>query len=426
VLASPEEGDRFNAGDVLVTEMTDPDWGPLLARASAVVTDRGGRTAHAAIISRELGIPAVVGTDDATRVLGDDRVVTVSCAEGDGGRVYAGEIGWTEEKVDVRDLPATDTDVMLILASPGAAMRWWQLPADGVGLARVEFVVNDQIQVHPMALVRFDDVEDPGDRRRIEQLATGYDDLRDYFVDTLAFGVARVAASRYPAPVVVRTSDFKTNEYADLIGGRQFEPTEHNPMLGWRGASRYYTDGYRDAFALECRALRRVRETMGLDNVIVMLPFVRTIEEADRVLEVMASEGLRRGEHGLKVYVMCEIPANVLLADQFATRFDGFSIGSNDLTQLVLGVDRDSGQLAHIFDERNPAVLAAIERVIEAGHAADRVVGICGQGPSDHADLTAFLVRAGIDSVSVNPDAFLATRTRIAEIERSVARAPDG
>ena len=421
VLTSIEEADRFDDGDVLVTEMTDPDWGPLLAKASAVVTDRGGRTAHAAIISRELGIPAVVGTDDATSVLRDEAVVTVSCAEGDEGRVYDGRLEWVESKLDVSNLPSTDTDVMLILASPGAAMRWWQLPADGVGLARMEFIVNDLIKVHPMALVRFDDVTDGKVRRAIDKLATGYDDLRAYFVDMLAFGIARIAASRHPAPVVVRTSDFKSNEYADLVGGAQFEPTEHNPMLGWRGASRYYTEGYRDAFALECRALKRVRETMGLDNVIVMLPFVRTLEEADKVLEVLAAEGLARGEHGLKIYVMCEIPANVFLADEFATRFDGFSIGSNDLTQLVLGVDRDSGELAHLFDERNPAVLKAIRTVIDAAHRAGRVVGICGQGPSDHADLARYLVEAGIDSISVNPDAIVATRERVAQIERERA-----
>jgi len=417
LLVSPEDADDFDDGDVLVTEMTDPDWGPLMARASAVVTDRGGRTAHAAIISREIGIPAVVGTDDATSVLADGDVVTVSCAEGDAGLVYPGEVAWTEETLDVSDLPATETKVMLILASPGAAMRWWQLPSDGVGLARMEFIVNDLIQVHPMALVRFDDVEDKKVRRHIEKLAIGYDDLRAYFVDRLSLGIARIAASRYPNPVVVRTSDFKSNEYADLVGGRQFEPEESNPMLGWRGASRYYTEGYREAFALECSALKRVRETMGLDNVIIMLPFVRTLGEADRVLEVMANEGLRRGERGLKVYVMCEIPANVLLAAEFADRFDGFSIGSNDLTQLVLGVDRDSGHLAHLFDERNPAVRKAISMVIEAAHAKGRVVGICGQGPSDHPDLAAFLVESGIDSISVNPDALLATRQNVAKIE---------
>ena len=416
-LVSAEDAEDFEDGDVLVTEMTDPDWGPVMARASAIVTDRGGRTAHAAIISRELGIPAVVGTNDATRVLDDGAVVTVSCAEGDAGLVYPGEVSWVEDTIDVSDIPGTRTKVMLILASPGAAMRWWQLPADGVGLARMEFIVNDHIQVHPMALVHFDDVTDGSVRRHIEQLAVGYDDLRGYFVDRLSLGIARIAASRYPHPVVVRTSDFKSNEYADLVGGRQFEPVESNPMLGWRGASRYYTPGYRDAFALECQALKRVRETMGLDNVIIMLPFVRTLEEADRVLEVMAGQGLRRGDHGLQVYVMCEIPANVLLAEQFADRFDGFSIGSNDLTQLVLGVDRDSGHLAHLFDERNPAVRRAIGMVIDAAHAKGRVVGICGQGPSDHPDLAAFLVDAGIDSISVNPDALLSTRQNVAKIE---------
>jgi pyruvate,water dikinase len=421
VLTSAEDADEFEDGDVLVTEMTDPDWGPIMARASAIVTDRGGRTAHAAIISRELGLPAVVGTDDATRVLEDGEVVTVSCAEGDAGLVYRGEVPWFEDAIDVSDIPETDTKVMLILASPGAAMRWWQLPSDGVGLARMEFIVNDHIQVHPMALVRFDDVEDRKVRKHIEKLAVGYDDLRAYFVDRLALGIARIAASRHPNPVVVRTSDFKSNEYADLVGGRQFEPEESNPMLGWRGASRYYMEGYREAFALECRALKRVREDMGLDNVIIMLPFVRTLDEADRVLEVMAREGLERGAYGLKVYVMCEIPANVLLADEFADRFDGFSIGSNDLTQLVLGVDRDSGHLAHLFDERNPAVRKAISAVIEAAHAKGRVVGICGQGPSDHADLAAFLVEAGIDSISVNPDALLATRRNVAQFESSRA-----
>lgn len=421
LLASPDESDRFEDGDVLVTEMTDPDWGPLLARASAVVTDRGGRTAHAAIISRELGIPAVVGTDDATRLLEEGQVVSVSCAEGDDGRVYDGEIGVDEIEIDLSDLPETETDVMLILASPGAAFRWWRLPADGVGLARTEFIVNDHIQIHPLALLRFDDVEERDVRRTIEDLTAGYDDLSEYFVDRLSSGVARIAAARYPAPVIVRMSDFKTNEYADLIGGRQFEPVESNPMIGWRGAARYTSGPYRRAFELECVALRRVREEMGLDNVVLMLPFVRTLDQADEVLEILAEQGLERGQDGLKVYVMAEIPANVFLADQFAERFDGFSIGSNDLTQLVLGVDRDSSQLADVFDERNPAVLAAIEQVITAAKAAGRKVGICGQGPSDHPDLAEFLVRRGIDSIAVNPDALVQTRHTVARIEAELA-----
>ena len=417
ILSSMEESDRFEDGDVLVTEMTDPDWGPILSRAGAVVTDRGGRTAHAAIISRELGIPAVVGTDDATALLEDGMEVTVSCADGDEGRVYAGTIDWDEIEINLDELPATDTDVMLILASPGAAFRWWKLPADGVGLARTEFIVNDHIQVHPLALLHFDDVQDPDVRARIEDIAVGYDDLSEFFVDRLSSGIARIAASRYPTPVIVRMSDFKSNEYADLIGGSQFEPIESNPMLGWRGASRYADGPYQEAFALECEALRRVRIDMGLDNVVVMLPFVRTLEEADSVSAFMARHGLERGRDGLKLYVMTEIPANVFLADQFATRFDGFSIGSNDLTQLVLGVDRDSSQLAHLFDERNPAVLAAIDQVIAAGRAAGTKVGICGQGPSDHPDLAEFLVRRGIDSIAVNPDALVATRRTVAAIE---------
>ena len=421
VLSSMDESDRFHEGDVLVTEMTDPDWGPILARAGAVVTDRGGRTAHAAIISRELGIPAVVGADDATSVLEDGMVVTVSCAEGDDGRVYEGKIDWKEIEIDLSDLPDTKTDVMLILASPGAAFRWWELPADGVGLARTEFIVNDHIQVHPLALLHFDHVEDRQVRATIEEITVGYDDLGAFFVDRLSSGIARIAASRYPAPVIVRMSDFKSNEYADLIGGNQFEPTESNPMLGWRGASRYAAGPYQEAFAMECQAMKRVREEMGLDNVIVMLPFVRTLDEADSVLAFMASQGLERGRDGLQVFVMTEIPANVFLAEQFAERFDGFSIGSNDLTQLVLGVDRDSSQLAHLFDERNPAVLAAIDRVITAGKAAGRKVGICGQGPSDHPDLAEFLVRRNIDSIAVNPDALVNTRRVVARIEAEMA-----
>ncbi|MBT8214406.1 MAG: phosphoenolpyruvate synthase [Acidimicrobiia bacterium] len=424
ILSSMDESGRFGDGDVLVTEMTDPDWGPVLARAGAVVTDRGGRTAHAAIISRELGIPAVVGTDTATAVLEDGMVVTVSCAEGDDGRVYDGTVDWDEIEVDLQDLPETQTDIMLILASPGAAFRWWKLPADGVGLARTEFIVTDHIQAHPLALLHFDDIEDPTVRATIEEITVGYDNLGTYFVDRLSSGIARIAASRYPAPVIVRMSDFKSNEYADLIGGTQFEPIESNPMLGWRGASRYADGPYQEAFGLECKAIRIVREEMGLDNVVVMLPFVRTLEEADSVMALMEEHGLKRGLNGLEIFVMAEIPANVFLADQFAERFDGFSIGSNDMTQLVLGVDRDSSQLAHLFDERNPAVLAAIERVIAAGRAAGRKVGICGQGPSDHPDLAEFLVRHGIDSIAVNPDALAHTRRLVAAIEADLAGSP--
>ncbi|HKJ56123.1 MAG TPA: phosphoenolpyruvate synthase, partial [Nitriliruptoraceae bacterium] len=421
ILTSLEEADEFQDGDVLVTEMTDPDWVPLMSRASAVITDRGGRTAHAAIISRELGVTAVVGSSDATRILETGQLVTVSCVDGDSGKVFEGALDWEEEEIDLSDLPETTTQVMMNLASPGAALGWWRMPADGIGLARMEFIINDHIKVHPLALLRFDDVEDKDVRRTIEDLAIGYDDLGDYFVDTLAHGISRIAASRHPEPVIVRLSDFKSNEYADLIGGPQFEPDEENPMLGWRGARRYYSEKYREAFALECRAVKRVREEVGLDNVIIMVPFCRTPEEADKVLDVLATNGLTRGENGLQVYVMCEIPSNVFLADEFAERFDGFSIGSNDLTQLVLGVDRDSGELQDLFDERNPAVKAAITMVVEAAKRTGTKVGICGQGPSDHPDFAEFLVGLGIDSLSLNPDAVVPTRRRIAELERAAA-----
>lgn len=417
ILADHQQGDELEEGDILVTEMTDPDWVPLMARAGAIVTDRGGRTAHAAIVSRELGVPAVVGSAEATRRLTNGQTVTVSCAHGGEGRVYAGQLDWHEQEVRVDQLPDTDTKIMINLASPGAAFRWWRLPADGVGLARVEFIINDHIKVHPLALTRFDDLEDRQLRDKIEELAAGYDQLEEYYVDKLAHGIARIAASRWPDPVVVRTSDFKSNEYAELLGGRGFEPVESNPMIGWRGAARYEDEAFREAFALECRALKRVRDGMGLDNVIVMIPFCRTVGEADRVLGLLAEEGLERGD-GLQVYMMCEVPSNVQLADQFAQRFDGFSIGSNDLTQLTLGVDRDADQLAHVFDERDEAVQRSIRHVIKTAHAHGVTVGLCGQGPSDHPDFAEMLVNAGIDSISLNPDAVISVRQRVAELER--------
>lgn len=418
VLTDASQGDQLADGEVLVTEMTDPDWVSVMARAGAIVTDRGGRTAHAAIVSRELGVPAVVGTGDATRRLADGQTVTVSCAHGGEGRVYDGALDWDEQEIRVDQAPRTDTKIMINLASPGAAFRSWRLPADGVGLARLEFIINDHIKVHPLALTRFDDLEDTEVKDRIEELAAGYDRLEDYYVDTLAHGIARIAASRYPAPVVVRTSDFKSNEYADLLGGRGFEPIESNPMIGWRGAARYDGEPFREAFALECRALRCARDDIGLDNIIVMIPFCRTTDEADGVLRVMAEEGLERGRNGLQVYMMAEVPSNVLCADRFAERFDGFSIGSNDLTQLVLGADRDADQLAAVFDERDEAVQRAIRHVIHTAHAHGLTVGICGQGPSDHPDFAEMLVRAGIDSISLNPDAVIGVRERIAELER--------
>jgi pyruvate,water dikinase len=407
VLGSPDEQDRFERGDVLVTGRTDPDWGPILERAAAVVTDHGGRTSHAAIVSRELGIPAVVGAGDATDRLTDDQTVTVSCVAGEVGHVHDGALEFTEEEVDLDQLPDPPVPLMINIASPGGAMRWHRLPVAGIGLARMEFLVNNVIGVHPLALARFDQLEDSEVRQQIEARTAGHQDKTEYFVSHLARGVATIAASQYPRPVIVRLSDFKTNEYAQLLGGEAFEPHEENPMLGFRGAARYHSDRYRDGFALECRALRRAREEIGLENLVIMVPFVRTVEEADRVLATMAEHGLVRGEGGLQVFMMCEIPANIFRARQFARRFDGFSIGSNDLTQLVLGVDRDSEELRDLFDERDPAVQRAIAGVIADAHAEDVKVGLCGQAPSDHPDFARFLVDAGIDTISLNPDSVL-------------------
>jgi pyruvate,water dikinase len=411
--------DRFTDGAVLVTEITDPDWEPIMKRAAAIVTDRGGRTSHAAIVGRELGVTVIVGTETATTALSHGDTVTVSCAEGDTGNVYRGILEYDEHEIDLTELPRTRTEVMLNLANPAAALRWWRLPAGGVGLARLEFIVNKYVKVHPMALLRIDELA-PVARDQVEELTQGYDDPAEYFVEQLAFGIAKIAASRWPAPVFVRTSDFKTNEYARLIGGTRFEPAEENPMLGWRGACRYYSEGYRDGFALECRAVRRVREQMGLTNVVMMIPFCRTTDEADRVLDLMRSEGLERGKEGLEIYLMAEVPSNILLAEQFAERFDGFSIGSNDLTQLILGVDRDSAALAELFDEANPAVTQSIRHLITTAHAMGRKVGLCGQRPSDDPEYARFLVRAGIDSISVTPDSFLAVMQNVAAAEQEI------
>jgi pyruvate,water dikinase len=417
VIRSTSDIANFVDGSILVTEMTDPDWVPIMARAAGIVTDHGGSTSHAAIVSRELGIPAVVGTGSATEVIEDGQPITLSCAEGDEGHVYAGELEFTTEEVDLGELPATRTHVLLNIASPAAALQWWRLPVSGVGLARMEFIINNLIKVHPMALVHPERVASATERHEIARLARGYADPRDYFVSTLALGIAKLAAPHHPRPVIVRMSDFKTNEYAHLLGGSAFEHDEENPMIGFRGASRYSDPRYREGFELECAAIRRVRSTIGFENVIVMVPFCRTVAEADRVLEVMAANGLVRGEDGLQVYMMCEIPSNVVLAEQFAARFDGFSIGSNDLTQLTLGVDRDSGDLAALFDERDPAVTWMIAEAIRKAHAAGIKIGICGQGPSDHADFAEFLVSQGIDSISLNPDSVLRTIPRIAHAE---------
>ncbi|GAB3136613.1 phosphoenolpyruvate synthase [Marisediminicola antarctica] len=422
VIRSSADIEKFRDGAILVTEMTDPDWVPIMRRAAGIVTDHGGATSHAAIVSRELGVPAIVGTGTATVDLAEGSTITLSCAEGDEGHVYEGALAFETEEVDLGDVPRTRTRVMVNVASPAAAFQWWRLPADGVGLARMEFIINNLIKVHPMALVHPERVAQK-DRELITELSRGFAGPQDYFVQTLARGIAKLAAPYYPNPVIVRLSDFKTNEYAHLIGGGVFERAEENPMLGFRGASRYYDPRYREGFALECRALKRVREHMGFTNVIVMVPFCRTPAEADRVLETMAQNGLVRGENGLKVYMMCEIPSNVILAELFATRFDGFSIGSNDLTQLVLGVDRDSEELAGLFDERDEAVTRSISEAIRKAHEAGIPIGICGQGPSNHPDFAAFLVREGIDSISLNPDSFLRTVHLIADAETATLQA---
>ncbi|MCG3203682.1 MAG: Phosphoenolpyruvate synthase [Elusimicrobia bacterium] len=418
VIKNPKDLDRFESGSILVTTNTDPDWVSIMKKAAGIVTDHGGRTSHAAIVSRELGIPALVGTGTGTAVLKNGDLVTLSCAEGENGFIYKGKLPFEEIEVDLEKLPITKTQIMMNMASPEAAFRWWRLPARGVGLARMEFIISDLIKVHPMALVHFERVKNKRDQTKIQNITRGFRFKSDYFVDHLAQGISKIAASQYPHPVIVRMSDFKTNEYANLIGGKNFEPIEENPMIGFRGASRYYDDRYREGFSLECQALKRVRDTVGLTNVLLMIPFCRTLEEADKVLAEMAKNGLKRGENGLEVYVMCEIPSNVVLAEGFADRFDGFSIGSNDLTQLTLGVDRDSMELAHLFDERNEAVKSLIREVIEKAHKKNRKVGICGQAPSDYPDFAEFLVRAGIDSISLNPDSIVPILRRVIKMEQ--------
>ncbi|MCB8840165.1 phosphoenolpyruvate synthase [Aurantimonas sp. VKM B-3413] len=422
LIRDASEIDRFVEGSVLVTEITDPDWVPIMKRAAGIVTDHGGRTSHAAIVSRELGLPAIVGTGNATEILHDEQDVTVCCAEGETGFVYEGAAEIQVEELDLDKVVATRTHVMLNLANPDAAMRWWRLPANGVGLARMEFVINNAIKIHPMALIHPERVADAAAQAEIAEITRGYDDKPAFFVDRLARGLARIAATVHPAPCIVRMSDFKTNEYSHLIGGREFEPEEANPMLGFRGASRYYSPRYREGFALECRAIKRLREEIGFDNVVVMIPFCRTLAEADQVLAVMRENGLVRGENGLEVYVMCEIPSNVILAKGFAERFDGFSIGSNDLTQLTLGIDRDSDLLSTLFDEEDEAVKWMIRSLITAAHAAGAKVGLCGQAPSDNPGFAAFLVECGIDSISVTPDSFLAVKDHVARAEAEKAR----
>nr|WP_027313436.1 phosphoenolpyruvate synthase [Balneatrix alpica] len=408
VVASIADMDKVKAGDVLVTDMTDPDWEPIMKRAAAIVTNRGGRTCHAAIIARELGIPAIVGCGDATDKLQDGQEVTVSCAEGDTGRVYQGLLNFELRTNSIDSMPSLPFKVMMNVGNPDRAFDFSSLPNEGVGLARLEFIINRMIGVHPKALLNLD--EQPKEvRQAIEKRMAGYSSPVDFYVDKLVEGIATLGAAFAPKKVIVRLSDFKSNEYENLIGGSRYEPGEENPMLGFRGASRYISDNFRDCFALECRALKKVRNELGLKNVEIMVPFVRTLGEARQVVELLAEHGLRRGEDGLRVIMMCELPANALLADEFLEYFDGFSIGSNDLTQLTLGLDRDSGIVAHLFDERNEAVKKLLGMAISACKRADKYVGICGQGPSDHPDLAKWLMQQGIDSVSLNPDSVLDT-----------------
>jgi pyruvate, water dikinase len=412
---------QFQPGEVLITHKTDPDWEPIMKKARAIVTNQGGRTCHAAIIAREMGIPAIVGCHHATTSISTGQDVTVSCAEGEQGRVYDGLIPFTIESILLDNLPPTKTQILMNVGDPESAFGLAALPCDGVGLARLEFIIANRIKVHPLALLKFNEITDAADKMAIARQTVHYPHKPDFFVDKLSQGIAAIAAAFYPKPVIVRMSDFKSNEYANLLGGKQFEPHEENPMLGWRGASRYYDPRYRAAFVLECQAFKRVRDDMGLTNVIPMIPFCRTPDEGRKVLAVMATQGLVKGENGLQVYVMCELPSNVLLAAEFSEVFDGFSIGSNDLTQLTLGLDRDSALVAQLFDERNPAVEAMLTMAISIAKLKERKIGICGQAPSDYPEFAEFLVRQGIDSISLNPDTVLKTRLKIAEVEAKLS-----
>ncbi|QIJ71617.1 phosphoenolpyruvate synthase [Thermosulfuriphilus ammonigenes] len=418
----------FQKGEVLVTDMTDPDWEPIMKIAAAIVTNRGGRTCHAAIVSRELGIPCIVGTDNATKVIKSGQEITVDCSQGEEGYVYEGLLDYEVERIDLEKLPRPKTKIMMNVGIPEQAFTQAQIPNDGVGLARLEFIINSHIGIHPLALINYQELKRKSRRdakikevvKYINEHTPTYEDKADFFVDKLAQGVGTIAAAFWPNDVIVRLSDFKSNEYANLVGGFLYEPEEHNPMIGWRGASRYYDPHFEPAFALECRALRKVRDEMGLTNVKVMIPFCRTVEEGVKVIKVMEKYGLKQGENGLEVYVMCEIPSNVILAEDFAKVFDGFSIGSNDLTQLALGLDRDSELVAHLYDERNPAVKKLIREVIQVAKKVGRKIGICGQAPSDFPDFAAFLVECGIDSMSLTPDTAVKTRLIVAEKEKEL------
>ncbi len=419
LIKSLADAHKVEHGDIIVADITNPDWNALLKKAVCIVTNKGGRTSHASIVARELGIHAVVGTGNAMEKISDGQIITVSCAHGDLGYVYDGAIPWQKSTVSVDKVPVTQTKPMLILADPDRAFRLAMQPNQGVGLLRMEFIINQLIRIHPMALVRFDSLPTSHEKSSIAAITSRFSDKKQYFIQGLSEGIAMVASAFYPRDVVVRMSDFKSNEYAQLIGGKWFEPSEENPMLGLRGASRYYHPAYAEAFGLECEAVKRVRNEMGLTNVKVMIPFCRTVEEGKKVLEIMRVNGLGKGDNGLQVYVMAEIPSNVLLAAEFADLFDGFSIGSNDLTQLVLGIDRDSAMIADLFDERSPAVLKMLSTVIQVAHEKGKPIGLCGQAPSDLPDFAQFLVDLGIDSISFNPDAILRGITMIAAAESS-------
>jgi pyruvate,water dikinase len=414
VIRSLDKMHEFKQGDVLVADMTDPDWEPIMKKAAAIVTNRGGRTCHAAIIARELGVPAVVGTGDALQKIPDGRAVTVSCAEGDTGFIYDGKLKFERITADLGDMPPAPLKIMMNVANPERAFDFGMLPNQGIGLARLEMIIASHIGVHPKALLEYAK-QDAETKAKIDERIAGYAGPVEFYVDRLAEGIATIAASVYPKPVIVRMSDFKSNEYANLLGGSRYEPHEENPMIGFRGASRYVDASFAEAFGLECRAVKHVREVMGLDNVWVMIPFVRTLDEGSKVIDVLAKNDLRRGEHGLKVIMMCEVPSNALLADEFLDIFDGFSIGSNDLTQLTLGLDRDSSIVASLFDERNAAVKKLLAMAIQTARKRGKYIGICGQGPSDHPDLAEWLMEQGIESVSLNPDTVVDTWLRLAK-----------
>lgn len=409
--------DNFKKGDVLVTDITDPDWEPIMKKASAIITNKGGRTCHAAIVARELGVVSIVGTIDATEKLNDDMVVSVVCSDGEIGSVYEGEVNYKTNNIDLNNLPSIDTKLMMNLANPELAFKVSMLPNSGVGLLREEFIINNYIKVHPLALLGYNNIKDEKVKKEIDEITVGYTDKKKYFIDKLTYGLSTIATAFRGKDVIVRFSDFKSNEYYNLLGGSEYEPHEENPMIGWRGASRYYSESYKEAFGLECLAIKRVREEYGLTNVIIMLPFVRTVEECQRVLDTMESFGLKRGEHELKVYIMCEIPSNVICAEEFCELVDGFSIGSNDLTQLTLGLDRDSELVAHLYNENNIAIKRMLSKVIKTCKSKGVKIGICGQGPSDSKEFAEFLVKEGIDTISLTPDSIVKTIINISKLK---------